>query len=73
MGLICYMHSAIAELYTHYDALQSKKSLLLWLEISYLGGSNGQSKLLNKFLMSKSYGILNFIFFELSTYFLNYF
>jgi hypothetical protein len=55
-------------------ALQSKKIFLLWGEISYSDGSNSQFKLLNNFLMSKSYGILNFIFFlSFLAIFLNYF
>jgi hypothetical protein len=45
-------------------ALQSKKSLLIWYEISYPNGSNGQSKLLNNLFMSKSDEILNFMIFS---------
>jgi hypothetical protein len=46
-----------------YGALQSKKSLLFRGDISYSEVSNGQSKLLNDFFMSKSYRILNFMIF----------
>jgi hypothetical protein len=52
----------------HYEVF--KKPLLFWYEILYPYGLNGQSKLLNTFFMLKSYGILNFIIFELSNYFL---
>jgi hypothetical protein len=45
-------------------ALCKAKKLLLFLgEISYPEVSNGQSKLLNNFFMSKSCGILNFMIF----------
>jgi hypothetical protein len=56
-----------------YGALQNKDSFLLCIEISYPDGSNGQSKLLNNFFMLKYCGILNFMIFEFSSYFLNYF
>jgi hypothetical protein len=46
-----------------YVALQSKKSLLLRGEISYPEVSNGESKLLNNFFISKSCMILNLIIF----------
>jgi hypothetical protein len=46
-----------------YGALQSKKPLLLRGEISYPEVSNDQFKLLNNFFISKSYKILNFMFF----------
>jgi hypothetical protein len=37
----------------HYGVLQSKKSVLLWHQISYPDSLNGQSKLLNNFFYVK--------------------
>jgi hypothetical protein len=54
----------------HYGTLQSKKSLLFWGEISYFEVLNYQSKFLNNLFMLKSCGILNFMIFELPSYFL---
>jgi hypothetical protein len=69
MGIIHAMHSTISqqyierERYMHYDVLQSKNILLFWPEISYIDGSNDQSKLLNNLFVSKSCWILNFMIF----------
>jgi hypothetical protein len=71
-GRFCASRSTIASLiYIYiereremaYGALQSKKPLLLRGEISYPEVSNDQFKLLNNFFISKSYKILNFMFF----------
>jgi hypothetical protein len=64
-GVIRAMHSITTKLYRERDILRrfakAKKPLLFWGEISYPEVSNCQSKLLNNFFMSKSYGILNFM------------
>jgi hypothetical protein len=49
--IFCFAKYRNAYIEMHYDILQSKKPLLLWVEISYSEVSNDQSKLLNNFFI----------------------